>query len=168
MTDDLVCVSQDADESFDENMSVEDNTMHAAYMKAKQAEGWLKEGRELVVAADTVVVLDGNVLGKPRSREEAEDMLLSLSGRTHSVITGVCVLSEERSVTFADTTLVTFRSLTPEMIKAYIDSGEPMDKAGAYGIQGRGRLFVEKIEGNYENVVGLPLTRLTEVIETCF
>lgn len=113
-----------------------------------------------VVAADTVVVLDDRILGKPQDAKEAFAMLSALSGRTHKVLTGVAVCYRGRQAAEVCSTEVVFRSLSSEEIRAYIATGEPLDKAGAYGIQGRGAVFVEKIDGCYNNVVGLPLTRL--------
>lgn len=122
----------------------------------------------VVIAADTVVTVDGIVLGKPTTAGEAAEMLRRLAGRTHHVVTGVVVAHGRRGVTLADdsTTAVQFRALLPEEILWYVASGEPMDKAGAYGIQGRAALFVEKLEGDYFGVVGLPLARLARMLET--
>ncbi|MBM3469326.1 MAG: septum formation protein Maf [Armatimonadetes bacterium] len=122
----------------------------------------------VVIAADTVVTVDGIVLGKPTTAGEAVEMLHRLAGRTHHVVTGVVVAHGRRGVTLADdsTTAVQFRVLPPEEVLRYVASGEPMDKAGAYGIQGRAALFVEKLEGDYFGVVGLPLARLARMLET--
>ena len=119
---------------------------------------------DLVLSADTVVALDGAILGKPRDRAEAEAMLTALSGRTHQVYTGVTLLQDGRRLTGHEVTAVTFRPLSPEEIAAYVSTGEPMDKAGAYGIQGLGALLVERLEGDYFNVMGLPLCRLGEML----
>lgn len=113
-----------------------------------------------VIAADTVVVLDGKILGKPRDAADAVRMLTELSGRTHKVLTGVAVSFDGRQLAEVCDTEVIFRTLTAAEIADYVATGEPLDKAGAYGIQGRGAVFVEKINGCYNNVVGLPLTRL--------
>ena len=118
----------------------------------------------LIVAADTLVAVDGTALGKPKSREEACAMLHRLSGRTHQVYTGVCVLRGEKCLSFTQCTQVTFYPLSEEEIRRYADTGEPMDKAGAYGIQGRGALLAEKIDGDYFNVVGLPVARLARAL----
>ena len=118
----------------------------------------------LVIAADTVVVLDGQVLGKPRDRAEAEAMLSALSGRSHEVYTGVTVCRGDRAVTETACTRVTFRTLSAAEIRRYVDTGEPMDKAGAYGIQGLGALLVEGIRGDYFNVVGLPVCLLGQML----
>lgn len=119
---------------------------------------------DLIIAADTVVALDGNVLGKPRDEEDAFAMLSALSGREHHVYTGVTVLLGEKAVTRHEETAVAFREVTPEEIRAYIATGEPMDKAGAYGIQGLGALLVSGIRGDYCNVVGLPVFRLGRML----
>jgi septum formation protein len=120
----------------------------------------------IVIAADTIVVLDGEILGKPQDEREAAAMLRRLSGRTHQVYTGLCVWRGKQAQASHVVTQVTFRSLSDELIDAYVATGEPMDKAGAYGIQGKGSLLVEKIDGCYFNVVGLPLVRLAEMLET--
>ena len=111
----------------------------------------------IVLGADTIVVLDNEVLGKPQDEADARQMLERLSGRSHSVVTGVALLIKGKEVVFHNETKVYFKELAPFEIESYIASGEPMDKAGAYGIQGKGALWVEKIEGSYTNVVGLPV-----------
>jgi septum formation protein len=119
-----------------------------------------------VVGADTVVVIDGRPLGKPPTREAAREMLRALSGRWHAVMTGVAVrdVATSREVAEHDKTLVRFRDLTDDEIEDYLATDEPLDKAGAYGIQGRGMLFVEEIAGSYHNVVGLPATLLQRLV----
>jgi len=119
-------------------------------------------GPAIIIAADTVVVLDGNILGKPRSAAEARHMLEQLSGRTHSVLTGVALvrLPDAERRQFTESTLVHFRPITEAEISAYLATEEPYDKAGAYAIQGRAGRFIPRVEGCYFNVVGLPLSRL--------
>ena len=119
---------------------------------------------DIVIAADTVVSVDGRVLGKPRDREDAAQMLAALSGREHMVYTGVTVRRGAQAVTEHEATAVRFRALTGEEIRRYIATGEPMDKAGAYGIQGYGCLLVEGISGDYFNVVDLPVCRLGRIL----
>ncbi len=119
---------------------------------------------DLIIAADTVVALDGRVLGKPADGPDAFAMLSALSGRRHQVYTGLTVVCGAQRLTEHEVTAVTFRSLSSAEICAYIATGEPMDKAGAYGIQGRGALFVEGIEGDYYNVMGLPVCRLGRIL----
>ena len=116
----------------------------------------------VVIGCDTVVICDGEVLGKPVDEADAIRMLKMLSGKTHHVVTGVTLGRGCRYSSFSVDTAVTFRELSDEEIKAYVKSGEPMDKAGAYGIQGLGALLVEKIDGDFYNVVGLPVSRLAE------
>ena len=118
----------------------------------------------LIIAADTVVSVDGRVLGKPHSRQEAVDMLTALSGREHVVYSGLTVWYQGRSTTQHEATEVRFRTLTAEDITHYVATGEPMDKAGAYGIQGYGCTLVEGISGDYYNVMGLPVCRLAQIL----
>ena len=121
----------------------------------------------IVIAADTVVFQDGKVLGKPKNEEDAFSMLSSLSGNTHKVYSGICLINtyDDTVVTDCDCTEVRFSELNPRQIRNYINSGEPMDKAGAYGIQGLGGAFVEGIKGCYYNVMGLPLNKLYKALE---
>ena len=119
---------------------------------------------DLVIAADTMVAINHRVLGKPRSEEDAARMLAALSGRLHMVYTGVTVAQGERMLTQHEMTSVRFRTLTQADIIRYIATGEPMDKAGAYGIQGYGSVLVESISGDYYNVMGLPVCRLSRML----
>lgn len=119
---------------------------------------------DLIIAADTVVALEGAVLGKPADQREAFAMLSALSGNRHYVYTGLTVIQGDQVVTQHECTTVTFRELEPEEISHYIATGEPMDKAGAYGIQGLGAMLVSGIEGDYFNVVGLPIFRLSRIL----
>ena len=122
------------------------------------------EGSGIIIAADTIVVQNGNILGKPTNQQHACEMLRSLSGAVHEVVTGVCVKSPERTVVFSVSTQVAFRILEEAEIPAYVETGEPMDKAGAYAIQGGAAHMIRRIEGSYTNVVGLPLCELQEVL----
>lgn len=119
---------------------------------------------DIVIGADTIVTLDRQVLGKPHSPEQAAEMLAALSGRSHLVYTGLAVLRGGEEIVCHEGTKVRFRPLTGAEIRAYVATGEPMDKAGAYGIQGRGALLVEAIEGDYYNVMGLPVCRLGQIL----
>lgn len=130
--------------------------------KARRVAG--KKAGSVVIGADTVVVARGLRLGKPANAAEAEAMLARLQGRTHEVWTGLAVIRDDEQRTAAECTRVQFAKLTPEEIAAYVKSGEPLDKAGAYGIQGLGGIFVKRIEGDYSNVVGLPLARLRALL----
>ena len=120
----------------------------------------------LVIGADTVVCCEGKILGKPHSREAAAEMLTALQGRSHEVYTGVTLYSQSETVTFFECTQVEFYPMTEVEISEYIDSKEPMDKAGAYGIQGLGARFVKGIRGDYNNVVGLPVGRLYQELKS--
>jgi septum formation protein len=115
---------------------------------------------DVVLGADTIVTYDGLVLGKPKTKEEAYDMLQTLSGHTHEVFTGVAILYNNEQISFFERTEVTFYELSNDEIRGYIESGEPMDKAGSYGIQGLGAMFVQKINGDYFSVVGLPVGKV--------
>ena len=117
-----------------------------------------------VIAADTVVVAEGVILGKPQDAEEAVKMLKQLSGKTHKVLTGIAIAYAGKILAEVCETKVVFRELSDDEIKQYVATGEPLDKAGAYGIQGKGAVLVEKIDGCYNNVVGLPLTRMQLIL----
>lgn len=128
-----------------------------------RAEGGAEDA--LVIAADTLVYLDGRPLGKPADEKDAKDMLRRLSGKKHLVCTGVALLTGGREHVFHEETAVYFRDLSDEEIDGYIRSGEPMDKAGAYGAQGLGSLFIRRLEGDFFNVVGLPVCRLAQELK---
>lgn len=138
--------------------------------KAKATLGLLKDEKDdfLVIAADTVVALGDNIFGKPRDTEDAFNTVRSLSGERHEVYTGVTVASRSKTVSFVEQSSVYFRDLSDEEIEKYIKTGEPMDKAGAYGIQGKGCVFVKRIEGDYFNIVGLPIYRVYCVMTNDF
>ena len=121
---------------------------------------------DVVIAADTIVVCEGKVLGKPRDEEDAFRMLSLLSGRHHEVMTGMTVLQDDEIVTHTEVTKIHFRELHPDEIRAYIATGEPMDKAGAYGIQGGAALFCTDMVGDYYNVMGLPVCALAIILRT--
>ena len=123
-----------------------------------------REPEDVLIAADTIVVCQGRVLGKPRSQEDAVRMLSMLSGRDHQVMTGVTVLCGDREAVFTEVTDLHFRELSEKEILRYVRSGEPMDKAGAYGIQGGAALFCSRLSGDYYNVMGLPVCRLGQVL----
>ncbi|MGN1348122.1 MAG: Maf family protein [Acutalibacteraceae bacterium] len=118
----------------------------------------------VVIGSDTVVICDGQILGKPQSEEEARLMLSLLSGKKHKVATGLCVCSKEKTRSLVSVTDVYFHELTQNLIDAYIATGEPMDKAGAYGIQGVGSVLVRKIDGDYFTVMGLPLSQTARLL----
>ncbi|HEY8497868.1 MAG TPA: Maf family protein [Limnochordales bacterium] len=135
--------------------------------EAKARDVAARRPQDVVIGADTVVVLDGEILGKPRDAAEARQMLARLSGRTHQVWTGVAVvhLASGRSEVACERTDVTFRPLSADEVERYVQLGEGMDKAGGYAVQGVGAVFVQRVEGCYYNVVGLPLARLSRMLE---
>ena len=137
-----------------------------ARLSAKKARAVKREPDDVVIPADTIVVCEGKVLGKPKSEENAYHMLSLLSGRDHQVMTGCTVLRGEKCETFTEVTDLHFRTLSEREIRAYIASGEPMDKAGAYGIQGGAALFCRRMEGDYYNVMGLPVCRLWQTLQS--
>lgn len=151
----------DIDEAMDPALPARDEVARVSRAKAMAVP---REDDDIVVAADTIVVCDGKVLGKPKDKAHAFGMLSMLSGRTHQVMTGLTVCRGENCVSETVITDVVFRPLTKEEIESYIATGEPMDKAGAYGIQGGAALFAERIDGDYYNVVGLPVCRLGQLL----
>lgn len=151
----------DIDETMDPEKPPFDEVARVSRSKALA----VSRGEEdIVIAADTIVVCQGKVLGKPHSEKEAAAMLRLLSGRDHQVMTGCTILFGDRAETFTEVTSLHFRPLSEKEIQKYVQSGEPMDKAGAYGIQGGAALFCEKLEGDYYNVMGLPVCRLYETL----
>lgn len=153
----------DIDETMDAGKDPADEVARVSRAKALAVP---RNDGDVVIAADTIVVLDGNVLGKPVDKTHAAAMLTALSGRDHQVMTGVTVLQGQTCLTQTEITDVHFRSLSRQEIENYIATGEPMDKAGAYGIQGGAALFVEKLQGDYYNVMGLPVCRLLLMLRT--
>jgi len=157
-------ISPDIDETVWKDMPPGEQVRTLSASKAAAVAA--RQDGAMVIAADTVVVLDGLVLGKPQDRADAIRMLTALSGRQHEVYTGVTVTKNDVTLTEYETTKVTFRPLSREEIIHYVDTGEPMDKAGAYGIQRYGALLVERVEGDYFNVMGLPVCRLGRMLTT--
>mgnify|MGYP003291987773 CR=1 FL=1 len=147
----------EADESFDPTLSPQEIVSSICRRKAEAAQAMAADDEAVILAADTMVFLDGLRLGKPKDEEDAAQMLRALSGRTHEVCTGVTICRGNRILTRAETTIVTFRPMEESEIRSYIASGDPMDKAGSYGIQGKAALFASGIQGDYFNVMGLPL-----------
>jgi septum formation protein len=153
----------DIDEpSFNGSITPASATQQLASMKAKSVAERYTEG--VIIGADTLVAYKNELIGKPDNPEHARSILKKLSGKKHKVVTGVCLINVELSkeITWNEVTKVYFRELNPVEIEEYVNCGEPLDKAGAYGIQGRGAAFVNRIEGCYFNVVGLPLASLIE------
>jgi septum formation protein len=166
---DFDAVPSESDEEYDEESPPERIVESLALLKAATVSAQRPEA--LVLGADTIVVLDGEILNKPQDEDDAARMLACLSGRTHSVYTGIALIHSDggRSVTANEHTRVTFAELDDEEISEYVRSGSPLDKAGAYGIQDdRGALYVSRIEGDYYNVVGLPLQLLYRTLRRDF
>ena len=153
----FVIRAADIDETMDPGLPPEQEVARVSRCKALAVP---RQKDDVVIAADTIVVCEGRVLGKPHSPREAEEMLTLLSGRDHQVMTGCTIAAGERVQTFTEITDLHFRPLEPEEIRRYVATGEPMDKAGAYGIQGGAALFCRRMEGDYYNVMGLPVCRL--------
>jgi len=151
----------DIDETLDPQLPPAEAVARISRRKAEAVD---RQETDVVIAADTVVVCDGQILGKPREEGDAFRMLRMLSGREHQVMTGLTVLRGGRAVSCTEVTEVRFRDLSDREIRGYIRTGEPMDKAGAYGIQGGAALFVRSLHGDYFNVVGLPVCRLGEIL----
>lgn len=152
----------DIDETMDASRPPFDEVARVSRMKALAVD---REEGDVVIAADTIVVCEGTVLGKPHSEAEAVAMLQLLSGRDHQVMTGCTVLKGDCCETFTEVTDLHFRPLSKKEIENYVASGEPMDKAGSYGIQGGAALFCERMVGDYYNVMGLPVCRLGQVLK---
>ena len=152
----------DIDEAMDHTKPPFDEVARVSQLKARAVP---RESDDIVIAADTIVVCEGKVLGKPHSEAEAVSMLSLLSGRDHQVMTGCTVVRGEHCETFTEVTDLHFRQLSQKEIENYVASGEPMDKAGAYGIQGGAALFCERMVGDYYNVMGLPVCRLGQVLK---
>ena len=153
----------EVDENFPEGLSPEETVQFISREKAEAArEQWGHE--PIIITADTMVFLDDPRLGKPRSEADALEMLTALQGRRHTVCTGVTVSQGEKILTEAESTGVIFRPAEKRELLSYIATGEPMDKAGAYGVQGKGALLVERLEGDFFNVMGLPVLRLSRML----
>ena len=151
----------DIDETMDPNAAPYDEVARISRLKAEAVS---RNPEDVVISADTVVVLENEVLGKPKDAADAKRMLHALSGRDHQVMTGMTVLRGDTAVTVTEVTHIHFRPLTDGEIDRYVATGEPMDKAGSYGIQGGAALFAEKMEGDYYNVMGLPVCRLFTIL----
>jgi septum formation protein len=161
---DFRVVLKEVDESYPSDLSPEEV---AVYIAAKKAEAFDEDiTDEVVLTADTIVVIDNQILGKPETAEHAVQMLKTLSGRVHRVITGVCLLHNHQYNKFFDVSEVFFRKLTDEEISSYVEQYSPLDKAGSYGIQERiGLIGIERINGSYTNVVGLPTEKVYQQLK---
>ena len=161
--DPVVCPA-DADESVFDGLEPEKMVVELSRLKARTAKAGF-DGEYTVIGSDTAVALDGRVMGKPRDKRDAVDMISALSGRTHRVLTGLCVIRLDEERTALGVAEVSFRKLSPEEIEGYCSLSEPYDKAGAYGIQGAAAAFAENINGDYYSIVGLPLCALAKILK---
>jgi len=163
-------LTAECDETIEEGLTPFEAVMVLSLKKAAAVGERFEKQRKIIIGADTIVVFDDVILTKPKDEEEAFSMLKMLSGKSHSVLTGITVMDtyNSKSETVFEETKVYFKELTDEEIKGYIKTKEPLDKAGSYGIQGIGSIFIEKIEGDYFNVVGLPVSRLCELLKKEF
>jgi len=157
---DFAVIPDETEEIFALGLTPEQSVCKTALQKAKNVSK-LCNPDDLIIAADTEVYLDGQHFGKPTDAQDAEDMLKRLSGRCHTVYTGLAIILGDDIITGAESTAVYFRELSDKEITNYVKTGEPMDKAGAYGVQGMGSVFIERLEGDFFNVMGLPVCRLT-------
>lgn len=158
-------MTADVDEAMDPDIPIEQEISRVSLAKALAVQRSVS-GQELIIAADTMVCIDGRRLGKPADVADARRMLQLLSGRSHTVITGMSVVQGKRRESCTVTTTIHFRDLTDSEIDAYIATKEPMDKAGAYGIQERAAIFVDRLDGDYYNVMGLPVCALTQLLRS--
>ena len=165
---DLIVEKSNVDENVNIGETPEQIAMSLSLIKALDVSN--KFSKDIIIGADTIVVLDGIILGKPKDKEDASNMIHMLNGGIHEVITGIALIKQDANIKIIDyeKTIVKFRKLTDSMINRYIYTNEPFDKAGAYAIQGIGQILVENIDGCYFNVVGLPLTKIDRLLNKYF
>ncbi|MDP4153131.1 MAG: Maf family protein [Bacillota bacterium] len=162
-----ICVSNE-DESINPELTYEELVKDIALKKVLAVKRSANISDDLIIGADTIVVCNGEIFGKPKDQNDARRMLTALSGNRHEVYSGIAAIYKGNTACDAERTEVFFRTLSNKEIDSYIKTGEPMDKAGAYGIQGLGSVFIRRIEGDFFNVMGLPLCKLTEMIKNEF
>ena len=162
LIEDFECKSSDIEEVFDDKLSVYENVMKVAYDKGDYIHKLNADS--LVISADTIVTLDGEVFGKPKDPLDAYMMLKKLINKAHSVITGVCVIYKDQKISYYEESFVYMKDASDEQILDYVKTKEPLDKAGSYAIQGLGSSLIDKYEGDYNNIVGLPLKRLKTIL----
>lgn len=165
IVDDFEAVSTDVDESLPTDLPAEKVAEYLSKIKAMAVEN---NRGGVIIGCDTIVACKNKILGKPKDIDECRSFISMLSGETHKVITGCTLICGDKIISFSETTEVAFRKLTNDEIEQYIATSEPYDKAGGYGIQGKGALLVEKINGDYFNVVGLPVSRLNVELKEIF
>lgn len=163
ITDDFTAAPANVDETLPDNISHDRASEYLAVIKAEAAANEYPDA--VVIGCDTTVISGSCIMGKPRDKAHARELITALSGRTHRVITGCAIVCGESMTSFSEVTEVTFRKLSCQEIEDYISTEEPYDKAGGYGIQGKGALLVERINGDYFNVVGLPVSRLNHELK---
>ncbi len=160
-----ICAT-DVDETIDMFLPLEEAVKEIALKKALAVKDFKED--DIIIAADTIVVNDGEIFVKPKDKTGAKSMLSKLSGKTHQVYTGFALVSKEKQISECVMTKVTFHNLSEQDIEDYINTGEPFDKAGAYGIQEKGCLLVKEIKGDYFNVIGLPISRINQILKEYF
>lgn len=161
--DEFKIIPSETEEIIPQGLDAFSVAEHLATIKAQDIAN--KNPNSLIIGADTCVIIDGEILGKPKDKADAKRMITSLSGKTHYVVTGCCVIKDNKQESFSEVTEVEFFKLSDAETEEYINSNEPYDKAGAYGIQGKGSLLVKKINGDYFNVVGLPVAKLNQYLK---
>lgn len=161
---DFKCIPSSVDENVDDSVKISDIAETLAYRKASDI--FKTHTKDIVIGADTVVVCENNVLGKPVNSDDSKRMLKLLSGKEHSVLTGVSIISKDNSVSFTVASTVEFYNLTDNEIDWYISTGEPADKAGSYAIQGLGAKFIKSLNGDFYSVMGLPAARLYQELKS--
>lgn len=166
ITDNFTAVAVDADETIPENIDILKASEYLAKIKAKSAVE--KFPKNIIIGCDTTVICDNRILGKPKDKNECCEFMKMLSGRTHQVATGCCIMNKNVMSSFTVITDVIFRQLSDAEIETYISTDEPYDKAGGYGIQDKGSLLIEKINGDYFNVVGLPVSKLNQELNAFY
>ena len=159
-------IPSNVDETIPENIPAMDVAEFLSTQKAMDV--YSNHPQDTVIASDTVIVMNNEIFGKPHTREEAKRMLLKFSNNTHYVVTGVCVLSNQRTISFSSINEVEFYNLSEEEIDNYLNNDEYKDKAGSYAIQGKANIFVKQIKGDYNSIVGLPVAQLYRVLKTFF
>lgn len=159
----FTCIPADIDETLNEENPLEEEIQNLSYRKAQAILEIHKDA--LILGSDTIVTIDGKILGKPKDDQEAFTMLQALQGRTHHVLTGLCLLSNKKKYTDFSVSAVTFAPMTSQEIQEYIATGECKDKAGSYGIQGFGGKYISKIDGDYYAIMGLPLHKVYEALK---
>lgn len=166
ITDDFTSVSVDVDETIPDDLGIGGITNASEYLaRVKAAKAHEMFPEDIVIGCDTIVVHNDKILGKPKNKEQAREYLHMLSCNVHAVFTGCCIMCRDKCVWFNEGTNVFFNKLSDEEIEDYISTDEPYDKAGGYGIQGKAALFVNSINGDYYNIVGLPVSRLNQVLK---